>query len=123
MVKFTIPGQPITKKNSMQIITNRATGRAQIIPSKQYKQYLKDCKLFMPAIETIDSPINLQTIYYMQTRRKVDLTNLMAATHDILTHYKVIADDNMSIIVGVDGSRVKYDKENPRVEVTIEWLI
>ena len=123
MISFTIPGQPITKKNSMQIITNRLTGRPQIIPSKQYKQYLKDCKLFMPAIDTIDSPINLQTIYYMQTRRKVDLTNLMAATHDILTHYKVIADDNISIIVGVDGSRVNHDKENPRVEVVIKWML
>jgi Holliday junction resolvase RusA-like endonuclease len=55
----------------------------------------------------------------MPTRRKVDITNLLSATHDILTKHNVIADDNMDIVVSVDGSRVFYDKENPRTEITI----
>ena len=48
-----------------------------------------------------------------------DLTNLHEALHDILVKYHVIADDNCKIIVSTDGSRVLYDRENPRTEVTI----
>ncbi len=116
-MEFTIKLPPITKKNHSQIII--AGGRPRVIPSKQYIQYEKDCQFFMPRILTIDKPINVKAIYYMPTRRKVDLTNLHAALHDILVSYRVIADDNSSIIVSTDGSRVMYDKDNPRTEVEI----
>lgn len=33
--------------------------------------------------------------------------------------FGVIKDDNSRIVAGHDGSRVLYDKENPRVEITI----
>ena len=116
-LKFTVFLNPITKKNSSQIIN--CGGRSMIIPSKQYRQFEKDCKIFMPKCEKITKPVNVKTVYYMPTKRRVDLTNLMAATHDILTKYEIIEDDNSKIIVSVDGSRVLYDKENPRTEITI----
>ena len=120
MLKFTIPLPPITKKNSQQIIINRATGRPQIIPSKKYLQYEKDCALFIKGKGlAIDQPVTVQCVYYMPTKRRVDLTNLLEATHDILVKYKVLADDNSGIIYSVDGSRVLYDKENPRTEIEI----
>lgn len=62
------------------------------------------------------------TVFYMPTRRKVDLTNLMEAAHDTLVAAKILADDNNTIIVSVDGSRVLYDKENPRTEIIIQEL-
>lgn len=117
MIKFTISLPPITKKNHSQIIM--AGGRPRVIPSKQYIQYEKDCKFFMPRILTIDKPINVKATYYMPTRRRVDLTNLHEALHDVLVSYKVISDDNSNIIVSTDGSRVMYDKINPRTEVEI----
>ena len=55
----------------------------------------------------------------MQTRRKVDLTNLHEALHDILVKYGVLEDDNFKIIQSTDGSRVSYDKWHPRTEVEI----
>ena len=67
----------------------------------------------------IEDPVNVKAIYYMPTRRKVDITNLHEALHDVLTHYAVVADDNSNIIAATDGSRVRYDKTNPRTEVTI----
>ena len=42
MLNFTIPLKPVTKKNSSQIITNKATGRPMVIPSKAYRQYEQD---------------------------------------------------------------------------------
>lgn len=60
--------------------------------------------------------------FYMPTRRKVDLTNLMEAAHDTLVAAKILADDNNTIIASVDGSRVMYDKSNPRTEIFIEEM-
>ena len=47
------------------------------------------------------------------------MTNLMEATDDLLVAAGILADDNHRIIVSHDGSRVLYDKENPRCEVWI----
>ena len=116
-IKFTINLPPRTKKNHSQLIY--VGGRARIIPSKQYLQYEKDCGFLLPHISTIYKPINVKATYYMPTRRKVDLINLHGALHDVLVHYGVLADDNSSIIVSTDGSRVLYDKENPRTEIEI----
>lgn len=120
MIKFTIPIAPITKKNHQQII--KVKGRPMVIPSKQYRQYEKDCAVFMPDIETINEPVNVKAVYYMPTRRRVDLCNLHEALCDALVHHGVVEDDNCKIIATMDGSRVEYDKEFPRTEVTIERL-
>lgn len=118
LIQFTISIPPRTKKNSQQIIKRK--GRPVIVPSKAYKQYEKDSRYFMPKIETIDYPVNIKAIYYMPTRRRVDLCNLHEALCDSLVHHGVIADDNCRIVVSMDGSRVEYSKDNPRTEVTIE---
>ena len=67
----------------------------------------------------IDYPINLKAVYYRKTKHRVDLINLHGALHDILIKCGCILDDNCNIIVSTDGSRVYYDKDNPRTEVTI----
>lgn len=115
---INIPIPPRTKKNSQRIVLVK--GRPIIMPSSLYKQYERDCKPFLPKLDTpIDYPITMKCIYYMPTRRKCDLNNLLEATTDMLTHYGVILDDNYTIISSHDGSRVYYDKENPRTEITI----
>ena len=91
-----------------------------VIPSKQYRQYEKDCAVFMPKVETIHEPVNVKAVYYMPTRRRVDLCNLHEALCDVLVHYGIVEDDNSKIIATMDGSCVRYDKLNPRTEVTIE---
>lgn len=118
-LKLVLRGQPITKKNSQQII--RAGNRRMVLPSPQYRQYEKDCLWQIPpkAKQCIDMPVNVQCIFYMPTRRRVDLVNLQEATLDILVAAGVLADDNCRIVAAMDGSRVDYDKYNPRVEITI----
>ena len=120
MIKFNINIAPRTKKNSQQII--KIKGHYAIMPSKLYKQFEKDCFHYMPNIETIDYPVNVKCTYYMPTRRKVDLNNLLEATTDVLVHYNVLKDDNSKIVVGHDGSRVYYDKYNPRTEIEISRI-
>jgi Holliday junction resolvase RusA-like endonuclease len=116
-------GRPITKKNSSQIFRTKS-GVPFITPSENYKAYEADSIWQTPpqARLSLDKPVNVKCIYYMPTKGKVDLCNLLGATCDILVKAGVIEDDNSRIVVGHDGSRVKYDKENPRVEIEIEEL-
>lgn len=116
---FEIPIPPRTKKNSQQIII--AKGRPMIIPSKLYRDYEKECGAYVPVNEGISVPVNVQAVYYMPTKRRVDLCNLHEALCDVLVHYNVITDDNSQIIATMDGSRVEFDRDNPRTEVTITF--
>lgn len=123
MIKFTIPLAPVTKKNSQRIVMNRATGRPLIMPSAKYKQYERDAARFVPVERLprpIDTPVNVKCLFYMPTKRKCDLTNLLEAIDDILVATGLIADDNYTIIESHDGSRVYYDKDNPRTVVEID---
>lgn len=117
MIQIIMPLTPATKKNSQQII--RVKGRPMIIPSEKYRQYEKACKPFLKALH-IDYPINIKALYYMPTRRIVDLNNLHECLCDVLVAHGVIEDDNSRIVESMDGSRVLYDKQNPRTEIYIE---
>lgn len=119
-IRFTIYGNPKTKKNSSQIIMNQRTGRPMVIPSKAYKQYEKDCGMQLNGKGLkINYPVNIKAVYYRKDRRKVDLSNLHEALQDILVKYGVLEDDNYTIVASHDGSCVRIDKENPRTEVEI----
>lgn len=115
-MKFTIPLEPRTKKNS-QII---AHGR--IIQGEAYRQYEKDALWFLPKMEPIREPVNVRAVYYMKSYRRVDLTNLESALLDILVKGGVIEDDNWKIVYSTDGSHVEVDPKNPRTEVEICYL-
>ena len=118
-IHFTVPLTPISKKNSQQILVNHATGRPFIMPSKKYKEYEKDAMWFIPKGETIRTPVNVKCLFYMPTKRKCDLVNMQESILDVMVKAGLLADDNYSIVQSMDGSRVFYDKGNPRTEVYI----
>lgn len=118
-IHFTVPLIPISKKNSQQILVNKATGRPFIMPSKKYKEYEKDAMWFIPKGETINKPVNVKCLFYMPTRRKCDLVNMQEAILDVMVKAGLLEDDNYSIVQSMDGSRVLYDKSNPRTEIYI----
>jgi Holliday junction resolvase RusA-like endonuclease len=111
-------GQPRTKKNSQQIFQNRQSGRPFITQSTAYKEYEQSAAAFLKPLG-INEPVNVSVTYFMQTKRRVDLSNLLSAINDILVKHGVLADDNRNIVAGHDGSRVLYDKQNPRCEIVI----
>ena len=124
-IEITIPLAPVTKKNSQQILTNRATGRPFVAPSSKYKTYERQCLWHLRVHKQkppIDTPVNVKCTFYLPTRRKTDLTNLLEAVDDILVKAEVLADDNYTIVTAHDGSRCRYDKENPRTEILITEL-
>lgn len=115
-MKFTIPIPPVTKKNHGQIVM--VSGRPVLLPSPQYRAYEKDARHFVPR-DRVEGPVEVTARFYMPTRRRVDLTNLLQGLDDLLVACHLVEDDNSTIIASHDGSRVLYDKENPRTEVDI----
>ena len=119
-LQFAIMLPPISKKNSQQIMLNRATGKPFIMPSKHYKEYERAALWQIPNVaEPINSPCNVKCLFYMPTHRKCDLTNMLEAIDDIMVRAGLLADDNFTIVESHDGSRILYDKENPRTEIEI----
>lgn len=121
---FVIYAEPRSKKNSQQIAINKTTGRPFVTQSSAYKAFCRECikqirRQGLVPKKPIDYPINIQYLFYKSTRRLCDGLNLSAAMDDILTEARVIDDDHRDIVAGHDLTRVYYDKENPRVEVTI----
>ena len=119
MIRITIPLPPVTKKNSQRIVLVR--NRPMILPSQKYKDYERDAMpALLPYRKGYTGPVNLRCLYYMPTRRRVDLCNLLEATCDLLVHHGVLADDNSDVVASHDGSRVLYDKDHPRTEIFLE---
>lgn len=117
-IHITLRGRPITKKNSLRIV--KAGKKRKPISSEQFLVYQQACLYqLIKAPKTSEENLNMQCLYYMPTRHRVDLVNLLQATCDILVKAGIIEDDSSKVIAGHDGSRVLYDKENPRVEITL----
>ena len=122
MIEITVPLAPVTKKNHMRIVRNRKTGKRRIMPSQQYMDYESEAVWYCKKARVqrpIEEPVEVKCLFYMPTRRRVDLTNLLESIDDVLVRAGVLKDDRSGIIVSHDGSRVLYDKDNPRTEVYI----
>jgi len=119
--KIIIPIAPVTKKNSQRILINPRSGRPFVAPSIKFKEYQENARPFVCQFGLYggEYPVNIKCLFYMPTRRRVDLTNLLESVDDVLTHYGIITDDSSNYIGGHDGSRVFYDKDKPRTEIFI----
>jgi len=121
-IEFTIYGIPRTKKNSQQILRTKA-GRPFITQSKVSKQFESDSIMQVPQYARIgiDVPCVVTTIFFMPDNRRVDLSNLISASHDILVRSGVLKDDNRKI-AAVINAWAETDKANPRTCYTVEVI-
>lgn len=127
---------PITKKNSLQILFNsrlkygfykasanglKYVGVPFISQSASYKQYEHDCGYMLkkPSGGPIKGPVEIRYIFYRKNHVRCDLSNLVAAMDDIMVKYKIISDDNIKVIMSHDGTRCFVDPDNPRTEIYI----
>ena len=120
--RFIVTGNPVTKKNSSQIVKNKSNGRWFMVPSRQYKAFEKEAvKQLEPLKEPvpITRPVNIKYSFFMGTHRQVDGLNLAAAMDDILVKAGIIADDNRDIVAGHDGTRVYYAENEPLTIIEI----
>lgn len=128
LAKFIIPLDPRTKKNSPQIVGSGSRcpfcnkfQRQFIMPSAANKLYSAQAAMYLKPKpdEPINSPIYIKYLFYMKTHRKVDESNLVESIDDLLVKEGIIEDDNSRILKHHDGTRVLYDKQNPRTEIYI----
>lgn len=131
-IKYVILGDPRTKKNHQMI-----AGKGERCPicGKFKTQWIRQGKAHDKYAEKalwqlrpcpgnpIDYKVNVKCLFYMQTKREVDQLNLLATIDDLLVNAKILKNDNSKIVHSHDGSRVLYDKNNPRVEITITKIV
>lgn len=136
-IEFTLPVEAKTKKNHPmfawrkrpyaikigRVVVMRIPYTPFIIPSKGYSEFENEVVPYLKRVVaetgTVNFPINMKVIYWVKRRGNYDLTNLLEAVDDAAVKAGFILDDNRDIIAGHDGSRVYYDKYNPRIEITI----
>lgn len=125
---YIIPLDPRSKKNS-----HRIAGRGKRCPlcGKFLNQFVRNdtvatqyavfaAPYLSPRPEKpIDRPVHLVYKLYTATWHRKDDLNLYEALDDILVREGVLKDDDRKIIRSRDGSRVLYDRENPRSEIYI----
>ena len=131
ILRYVIPLEPRTKKNHLRIAgsgrkcpTCHRFLRQYVLQSKAHDVYKQQAKVFLhPRPDNpINTPCEITYKFYMKTHRVVDKSGLMQAADDLLVETGILEDDNSRILVSHDGTRVLYDKENPRTEITIKLL-
>lgn len=121
---YTIYGDPPSKKNG-KIYTRLKNGRTILVSNKKCQRWEKEARAQFKNDKIkkykIEEPVNVKFIIYRKNRigGPGDLVNFEQAALDILVETGVLKDDNNDIVKAHDGSRMYYDKENPRVEVEI----
>ena len=128
LAKYSIPMDPKAKKN-----THRIAGCGKRCPlcGKYAKQFIRNAdktteygfkaSQYLKPKPPVPISGQIQLVYRLYTgtwHRKDDL-NLYEALDDILVTNGILRDDDRKIIRSRDGSRVLYDKENPRAEIYI----
>lgn len=150
-ITLIIPGCPIVKKNTRKTSNYRKDKNGKLIMlanpisyySKAYTEWAKTalarCINFRNQLQKdgwelpIADMINLKCLFFFDTNRVVDLSNLYEGVQDLLAGnagvyedkvpknlYQIIMDDSVRFIAGHDGSRFLLDYTNPRSEVTLQ---
>jgi Holliday junction resolvase RusA-like endonuclease len=121
-VQLMIRGRPVSWKNSPQMIEGRG-GRPIPVKSKAQRRWLKAALVQLadqwrnePKIPK-DARLNAAIVSYLATKGMIDSDNLYGAPHDAMQAAEVLEDD-VSIQTH-DGSDRLYDKDDPRVEITL----
>lgn len=124
ILSFTINGRPATKKTNQRVI--RRGRLTRILPSIQYENYEKSCKIFCESIwkdlnyPAIDCGISINCKIYLNNWIMGDESNYYQSFGDLIQTHGILNDDIW--IHWVDNNEnvmMEPDKENPRVEFVI----
>ena len=122
-IKLVLPGSIRSKKNSKRIF---ARGRfKKVLPSLAYEKWQDEARRYaffnlhnnFSFKEPLSCPVNVEAHFYYKGPRP-DLSGSLESIGDCLQGI-LWADDAQ--IESWDGSRMHWDKANPRTEITVEW--
>ena len=128
LAQYVVKLDPKAKKNSHRIA---GCGKRCPVCGKYAKQFVRNgdktteygfkaAKFLNPKPKApIVGPVHMIYRLYTETWHRKDDLNLYEALDDILVTNGILRDDDRKTIRSRDGSRVLYDKENPRAEIYI----
>lgn len=123
-MRLVIHGNPVSQKNSKNIVTNHRTGRPIIISSKNVQSWHKNAKVEL--LEQINGrsvenyPVSVSMILYYNNKRARDLDNSSTSVLDALVKSGILVDDNYNYINRLVVEYGGVDRDNPRTEIQIE---
>ncbi len=128
--RFTLKGAPRTKKTSNRLVPAKGNRRAVILPSAAFTAWNRIAQMELARVRSQDHPIdsafpiefnvNVRAWFYRDAERG-DACNYYEALADALQEGWIVVNDSQ--IVSWDGSRLLFDKANPRVEVWITEIL
>lgn len=128
LAHYVIPLDPKAKKNSHRIA---GCGPRCPVCGKYQKQFVRNgdktteysfsaARFLHPKPKKpLEGPVQIVYRLYTATWHRKDDLNLYEALDDILVKEGILKDDDRKTIRSRDGSRVLYDKDNPRAEIYI----
>jgi len=118
VIQFTVFGAPRTKKNSNRLV--KAGKMRRILPSKAWTQWVETARTVRDGhwmVAVPETTYNIRAIFYRDALRG-DAVGYYQGLADLLEKRGILSDDKW--LVSWDGSRLAIDRENPRVEITLE---
>lgn len=125
--KIVVP----SKKNQKRPMVNKTTGRAYLIPSQQYLDWLKehikvfdDYYLKLYERRDISLPIvrcDIKVLFYYPDARTRDNGNKYETIRDMLRDSGIIADDSFKVFNN-ENTKGKVCRDKPRTEIYITIL-
>lgn len=122
---FVVPGNVRVKKNSLRRI--KRGDRVLTVSSAAHARWENDAVLRLQAQRHRQPKmggwglLNLRALIYLDREPGLtNLDNLIASVMDALQAAEVVPDDR--VIRGLDGCRIRLDRANPRVEITLTPL-
>lgn len=137
-IRLQVDGKPAVLKNSRKVVmlgarcpTCKRGMKTASVPSTSAERWLKAARKQLPPQwpfnEAIPKRIRVSAkiVTYAHDRRARDLDNTYGCPQDAIQPHGdwwgIIEDDCQ--IASHDGSRLRYDKDNPRVEITLTPFI
>lgn len=123
LLRLTIPGPPRTKKNSPRVVSTG--GFAKVLPSAAWEAWLDQIKTWIKRTQVakclpmISVPVNCAALFYRE-RAIGDADGYYHGLADVLESIGAVENDRL--IVSWDGSRLRKDSRNPRVELVLTMV-
>lgn len=111
---WKLPYPPSANNYWRSIVIN---GRGRVVVSREAKAFKKAVSAVMAGVSPLTGPVALTATFY-RPRKQGDLDNLLKVTCDAL---KGICYHDDEQIVQITAHR-KEDKENPRVEISVQLV-
>jgi hypothetical protein len=119
-LRITIPGNVISKKNGKKIV--KCGKFPKLIPSDAHAAWHKTAMdEFMYKRQQPwpgGYPVEMECVFYRKTKGKFDFSNMIESIQDLLVDAEIIRDDDFTSVYPVKPE-VRFDKDHPRVVVTL----